>query len=368
MGLLDFFGDIFLDVEGDVKTGPDALSHALELARSNLRINYIGHYEALTDSSLAEPLPMLCADFRNPMNAPVLDPARFDMLTADGYLDIERNEGWDIGDLLDVDFPASTKEEASTSTRQLQSIFVPGNWSIIILDASNTLTTYHGPTLRFIGLNTDGLNPSSVRSIKLKRKAIGDRNHGPASWTSNRLHLAMGRATLHVAGYPLRSWEPHTRFTDEFMHTYCLDNRTNTDECACFRDREEMEQKYPDLTLPVTCYGENCGGKGYRTAEMETETCSYQICLSDVRAHGTNLQNLGTTSIYCAGKFFSTDPREAALQQSGNVTEQPVTTLFQPTHKTNKGTNVETWVILGVGILTFAILFYFLLATYVLKA
>jgi len=362
MGLLDFFGDIFRSVEGDVKTGPDALSHALELARSNLRINYIGHYEALTDSSLAEPLPMLCADFRNPMNAPVLEPPRFDAIVEGGYRNIERHQGWAISDLLDADFPASTKDDASTSTRRLQSLFVPGNWTVTIGSHA-----FHGPTIRFIGLNTGGLDPDEVSIVKFSRKAIGDRHHKLASWTENRLQLAMGRSTLHVAGYPLRSWEPHTRFTDEFMHGYCLTNRDNHDECACFRDREEMEQKYPDITLPVTCYGENCGGKGYRTSEMETETCSYQICLADVQAHGKNLQNLGTTELYCAGKFFSTDPREAALQQSGNVTEQPVTTVFLPTHKTNEGTGVETWVILGIGILVFAILFYFLLATYVLK-
>lgn len=360
MGIGSFFGEIFRSVEGDVKTGPDALSHAMELARSNLRINYIGHYEAVSDSQLAEPLPMLCADFRNPMNAPVLEPSRFDAFAS--FADIERSSGWDIDDLLDADFPSSSKEHASTSTRQLHSFFVPGNWSLTITSGSGE-HVYHGPTIRFVGLNTSDLTPGNVRKVIFNRKEIGSNKH--ASWTTNRLLLAMGKKSLHVAGYPLRAWDPHTRFTDEFMAHYCNDNPTNTDECACFRDRQDLEQQYADITLPVTCYGENCGQRGYRTAEMETETCSYQICLADVEAQGQNLKNLGTTEIYCAGKFFSTDPRKAALEHS---TTQPVSTVFVPTHKQKeKSTDVETWVILGIGIVAFAILFYFLLATYVLK-
>ena len=369
---MGFFEDAFSDLFPDEVKKPLDVSVMMREARSNLRVNYHGFYES-ADYKDAEPMPVLTLDVNNPLgDAPTVV-----------------DDGMEI-DLTDDDvLPDHTRKNIGSDDPNdafIYSFYVPGNWSMEVYDKDRALVgTFHGPKLAVIGANVRTLPGGSrapmshhtARSLKFHRQRVGDPTR-TATWEENQLRLALGQATLHVAGHPLRAWLPQSHFADLFMQHYCLEkHRDNHDECACFRDQEALLHTYsekagfsPPIRLPVTCYGRNCGTKGYRTHEMAKQTCSYELCVADLTAEGKRISNTGTSELYCAGKIFKSDP-EAAAAAASNA-NAPTRVVHLPAHQAGGAaadtadvkTPYSTWVMLGVGGLVFCMLLFFLFDHY----
>lgn len=364
------FQDVFSELFAGEVDKPADVGRMVREARSNLRVNYHGYYESAAYAD-AEPMPVLTLDVNNPVgDAPtaVQDGEEIDL--RDGAPKLPHHQKANVGG-------------AEGDTAYLHSFYLPGNWSMRVYDTHHRLVgTFHGPRLAVLGANVTTLPGKSrepmtyqtARSVKFYRQRVGDPTRG-ATWEENQLRLAMGEATLHVAGHPLRAWLPQSRFADLFMQHYCLEkHRDNHDECACFRDQEVLLDTYskqagydPPIYLPVTCYGPSCGTKGYRTHEMAKQTCGYELCVADLKVEGQRIRNTGTSEVYCAGKIFKTDTASAAAATAN--ASAPTKTVHLPAHVAGgaaaaRATPYSTWVMLGVGVLVFGLLLFFLLDHY----
>lgn len=107
-------------------------------------------------------------------------------------------------------------------------------------------------------------------------------------------------------------WSPQSAGCDGLITATCakptlLMSELEQDICACFIQQEVLNQKYPKLQVPVTCFGtdpkdmsKNCAynRRSYQTFEMQQNSCSFAQCQQLI-----NQQGSGTGNVQCAGTF-----------------------------------------------------------------
>ena len=135
---------------------------------------------------------------------------------------------------------------------------------------------------------------------------------------------------------------PHQDACDQLVTDYCSTAAPNNPICNCIREEAVLRDRHPFNSTDVTCLGDTCGERGYRTRSMMRERCSIKYCGEFV--DGDDIKRSGKTTINCGGVEWDA---------SAGVPTLPVSDIEQ--------VSTFTWAILGVSVLVWSVLFYLLL-------
>ena len=145
---------------------------------------------------------------------------------------------------------------------------ISGAPSDIVLPEQYTLTvggkTYKGPmVLRNIStiLGTDQFQFQATVSLSQWQRTV-------CRGEPLRIY-SMNVDTTFVPGQPS---------CDSIYENYCLSNGYDTVECSCYREQDELNEKYPGLVVPAPCFGEYCKtSAAYKDQVMRFERVSIGI-------------------------------------------------------------------------------------------
>ncbi len=146
--------------------------------------------------------------------------------------------------------------------------------------------------------------------------------------------LCMGEPPYAFGEKFRTSYYPTSDACDLFMRdSYCTTgDKINTDECSCFREQKQLQEQYPDLVLPVACFGNACPRVGYQTFSMAANNCTIPVCAKMVAEASGGLQVTGNTEILCGSREFT-------IPNLATVTPAATTPNLAPIVETEKTPN-----------------------------
>lgn len=167
-------------------------------------------------------------------------------------------------------------------------------------------------------------------------------------WAVFRRSICLGEVDFSWEGGTFLHLIPHQDACDELIRDYCKTAAPNDSICNCIREEAALRQTHRFDSTDVTCLGDTCGERGYRTKKMMREKCSLKYCGEFVTSVGTEITRNGTTTINCGGVEWDASTAAPVLAP---VTDVPPVSPF-------------TWGILGVSVLVFCVLFYLIVRSY----
>ncbi len=174
-----------------------------------------------------------------------------------------------------------------TFTPAMRSYIVPDGWDLDI-SVDNELTL-HGNT--FVATSANITYISSMQPKQTQDQVTAE--------------FCMGRYAAFYSTPFKNEYYPTSAQCDNFMASYCNES-ANEDlpECSCFTEQKELQAQYPDLLLPVACFGATCRVTGYETDEMFSQDCTVPICQQLIVANTDPFIDEGTSNITCGGRDF----------------------------------------------------------------
>jgi len=239
----------------------------------------------------------------------------------------------------------------------VQSFIIPFNF------ASVTFADQTGKSSKFIGpyytTNTNLLgwqNDYNSNDTMVTLPIYSIRFNTVLDWPSQCvLQMCMGR-NQNIGPFLLNRYLPTSDRCDTFMSTTWCPANINNEECSCFQELPDIEQKSVTLKvdLPVICFGQGCATlRSYKTNGMLSKICNLTICQQTISAT-PGIINAGTDTVFCGGQFYT---------DNGDISPSPVSPLPTPGGTTSdSGPPFYVWIMLGVSGILFLILVYLLFA------
>ena len=179
-------------------------------------------------------------------------------------------------------FPSAWGPQDHTFTSSYSSVIIPEGWTV----------TIDGNTFTDTFTQTDSTIDAIVTTPDMSQDEL-------------KATFCMGRYAAFFSTPFKNSYFPASTACDTFMPTYC--NTPSTEdlpECSCFKEDKELKAEYPDLVLPVACFGETCRIDGYETAEMYAQDCTVPICQDLIANTGNGFTDNGVTNVTCGSRDF----------------------------------------------------------------
>ena len=215
----------------------------------------------------------------------------------DSYAEVE-NQGFDDG-------------------KKIRSLIKPSNWTVVA-DGTNLGDALYGITY------TD----CSYDIVTSSKPVTG------TSADTTAVSLCMGQPPYEYGERFRTSYYPTSDACDLFMRdTYCTKgDNLDTDYCSCFREQKQLQEQYPDLILPVACFGNACPRVGYQTFSMAANNCTIPVCANMVAEASGGLHVTGNTKIECGSREFT-------IPNLATVTPTATTPDLAPIVETEKTPN-----------------------------
>ena len=224
-------------------------------------------------------------------------------------------------------------ETAGPAFQGLDTFWVPPGVTLNITDGG-VGAVFVGPELR-----------SSVAMITDPDVLITNSN-----WYELTRQSCLGQPVT-IVGRVLTVYDPSVQVgratCDRILESFCsLASNLDLPECACFADQSEFRAQYPDLNVPVVCYGARCQAGGYRTDAMVNAECALAVCQEVSSTAGTNLVRNGTVTLECDNQVPPLPTPAPAPEAAGDEA-----VVDESAAVTEDGSpSVWTWVVLAFGV------------------
>lgn len=192
--------------------------------------------------------------------------------------------------------------------QKIRSMIKPAEWRVL-LDNDE------------VGFEQSGVTYTDCDYIKVGKSLPVD----GTSAASQTVSLCMGRPPYAFGQKYRTPYYPTSDSCDLFMeNSYCKQgDNIDTDECSCFREQRELQAQYPDLVLPVACFGQKCAKLGYQTYSIASNNCTIPVCAEMVQESSGSLKVTGKTEIKCG-------PREFTIPNFPTITPSPTSPNLAP--------------------------------------
>lgn len=251
--------------------------------------------------------------------------------------------------------PSPTPTPAPCTGNETLSILVPENWKVRIDRGGQKLLEVNGPYIMtnncaLYSVESSSNDPWFLITDEVTFTLLADP-------TTYRVRSCLGVPVyFYSVLYQQPAFKPQSERCDAFMQTFYTEGSTLTPPdaelqaraVACFKGQETLNDRFPDLTVPVICFDAACRYGGYATAEMIRDECTAPVCQKYLSGpDGKVVIDPGTT-IQCGDRTWTLEQIDA-IENELDATATP--TPVKPPDVTPGLNWLEGGIIIGVAIL-----------------